>query len=349
MALKRAMPVATQWFRFSSYEIVGGFIVPATSAEGDSYRLADSGVSHHDLLELATQLQWAPSRSTSRSEVEADRRRLVTTWCSKYGLLGLLPHTLRMLALPPTWETRKDDPDRRWLVKTQRRYVRRGATWEAIDEQVETPFILPRVGSGRNRREIPFSIEREGALVADQVMEDDYDLRPFVEVFEADSIDRKSMSWLADMYFPGIPRDGLSTHHYHAPLSAGFWREYAEPLDDFVREVTRLQRIIGQTIATNATRADGADLNDYLKDNCIFLGHTASEKRPQWSWEVPSLLAFMALSAARARVNGEIPRFCSACGSLFVTSAYQTAYCSSACKSRIHKRHFRDRKKSSLP
>jgi hypothetical protein len=91
----------TSWWRYDRYEVHDGYIRPApeaTLSEFDpwrSYRTQTaSGVAQPPHLQLLEVVASEPSgrRFSERIQANPDLANAITDWCSRNGLLGLLPH-----------------------------------------------------------------------------------------------------------------------------------------------------------------------------------------------------------------------------------------------------------------
>src|SRR5687767_12186968 len=82
------------WWRFSSYEMVNGFIRPEPRAKLERYNpWSEYGPGHvspyQSLINLIENLPVSSDGTVVKLRKENEKQLL--DWCSKYGLLGLLP------------------------------------------------------------------------------------------------------------------------------------------------------------------------------------------------------------------------------------------------------------------
>ncbi len=102
-------PKGTSWWRFSGYEVRNGFICPAPEATlrtydpWASYWKEGTTVHTPPYVELAEVIRQIPADErlpTADEEPEA-LVKAILAWCRKFGLLGLLPHSVSVASLDP--------------------------------------------------------------------------------------------------------------------------------------------------------------------------------------------------------------------------------------------------------
>ncbi len=92
---------ATEWWKASEYEIVGGtHIAPVEGAEIDIY---DPFRDHEKFWGGRKRLGGTPPY-LELLEVDFQDRSSILRWCRKYGLLGVLPHRTITASFWPRWE-----------------------------------------------------------------------------------------------------------------------------------------------------------------------------------------------------------------------------------------------------
>jgi len=340
--------LSTTWCRFSEYRISNDFIVPAENAKLDFYHLGDEtsqGLSQDSVLTLAADLRAASTLPLFASDQKS--QDLVLKFCSRHGLLGLFAHDVHMIGLAPRWQRSGQDPRSQWLAKTQRRYVRRGASWATEVVQLPTPLRRPYPGMANYER--PYVPELEDQLV-EHLAQDELFLGPCLQVYDGARVDEKSLAAYANSYFPTIEESELETFPYPEPCTPEFWKQYAEPFDEFVRAVLRFERIVNNKPRTSE-RSHSAALFRQDKLNVLINGvflsfqDTGRNKRAQMVWHVPSLLGLFALSAAQEFTSARVIANCIACQKPIFSDKYQKRYCSKKCRSLIQKRKQREKKR----
>ncbi len=145
-------------------------------------------------------------------------------------------------------------------------------------------------------------------------------------------------------YFPDVAQEELDQYEYPEPLSEEFWRQYAEPLDDFVAAVERLRHIVEGLALPVKERDDDLsfvkaqrELNVVLSGVCPVLVERKSGAFSQRRAAV-SLLSHMGLVLLEElTAEGRRPLRCTRCGALFLSRAYQARFCSQRCRWRAQK------------
>jgi hypothetical protein len=340
-----------RWWRFSAYEIEGWHIRPCADAELEEYdpwaeyfdalnqpsrtHRAGKRASEPPYVTLSKLLSELPFHEGSEGEASAllpEGRRRIADWCSRHGLLGILPQRARQVVLAPVldddgngtqtryWRT----PDRGWLSATDSLRPRR-------------PERHGRVTI--RRPELPEPMEPHGVL---------YDLQRGEEVVEP-------LEGIWATYFPGVRADARGTFQYPQPLSPDFWRGYAEHLHDFLDAAWTLHhalRMLHEAREPTEPDDDPARIarfelrrmNRLMDSVTPFLAFDAAQRTFHQRWSSPSLLASFALMASLDLTQKRV-RACAECGALFVTEAYQTRYCRPEHSERARKRAYRARRR----
>jgi hypothetical protein len=339
--------IAGRWWRFSRYELNGWHIIPAMRAKLEEYdpwaeyRAADDAATrthpagkralqppYMTLLDMFAELPFQPGGESEASALKPAGRKTVLDWCSRHGLLGVLPHRARLVALAPVATA---------IDATQVRYARttdRG--WVADETRVQ----LDRVQRPRRphvRRPDP------PELVSPHVV---------IEAEDSSEARQEALVTSWSRFFPATPTAERETFQYPRPLSPEFWRTYGEPLYDFLDSARLLQRVL-RLLAYARETEDPEDnperiaqrelqrLNRIVATVSPALYFVEGNLRQRWS--SPSLLASYAMMAL-LDLSGNRVRACAECGRLFVTDAYQTRYCSPAHSNRARKRAYKRRR-----
>ena len=125
------------------------------------------------------------------------------------------------------------------------------------------------------------------------------------------------------------------------PDEEDFWRDYGEPLPNFVEAGVRLSQAVEQirteaekSAAEESARGTGARmLSDLAMPVVPILSPAGSTDRgPHWS--SPSLLATLALMAMSDISGGARIISCKRCGAPAVTRSHRGLYCSERCRNR---------------
>lgn len=140
-----------QWWRFSRYEIRDGIIQPQEEAELEEY---DPWAEYEDsrawgekstapptpYLALASLVHMV--RFDVRHNLTPESEEAVLNWCSKYGLLGILPHYLQRL--PPEVVDLGFPEDHGWWEKPG--FLYEGGDWveQSLDNFLE-PITIDKL------------------------------------------------------------------------------------------------------------------------------------------------------------------------------------------------------------
>jgi hypothetical protein len=150
-------------------------------------------------------------------------------------------------------------------------------------------------------------------------------------------------------FFPAVSRAQARNYLYPAPYTEEFCRLYAEPLVDFVQALRLFAGAIKTLTARSGNGAAAKDLaleaiNLLRRSNTPVIEQDADGKLHQ-IWETPSLLASFAEMFAQDIAYGRTTRLCEGCQLPFVSSAYQSRFCTDKCRWRQNKRKLRQKPK----
>lgn len=347
------------WWRFSKYEIRDNVICPVSRAgieQYDPWELFDNAreggrrpPQGKRMMELPYQQLLALDQQI-KNPFKYDAGT-VTEWCSRFGLLGILPHCASSITLPARWVTTESTPaDMIWrkfhriqpdqLVPVSAQHVRTPVGWSSFRE----PFPPVRDFQGSSgmlldERDIPARCPAPGVIWTNPT-----ETRPSFE-----SLDRLRP------FFPGASVGSLE---YPLPLSPVFWDLYGEPVHEFLNAARALHysvRVIahfGQKPLKELQEHDAAlllgaveKLNALASPVSISLGPAENGAGLVQRWAGPSLLSSFAHMALLTLAEGLV-RCCENCKNVFVTAAWQGAYCSVRCRSTALKRSTRERQKT---
>jgi hypothetical protein len=363
---------AGRWWRFSKYEIRDGMIRPAAGAKltqydpWASYAKAKEARSRTEppylgIIRLAAQIDEGQKERARRDPVGAREgqplftdadRAAIATWCSQWGLLGLLPHFARRAVLAPHWEgwslikdvvtgTTNLVPDPARITPTQVTCVRAGATWTVTRSfQVGGSPATPK-----GVREGDLLLEHGGA---EQWPKPSAEIAPSPVYGDSPTEERVGplgMRWSS--YFPDVPRDQEETYNYPPPLSAGFWQVYAESMFEFIEHALLLRQIWenvphGGHSAPAGARAHGrAALHALVAE----VGHVLEEDEHAGGFRrlrvAPSLLGTLALMMFEDLAEPRRVRRCARCQVSFRAGAWANRYCSPRCRKAATQAQFR--------
>lgn len=324
---------AGRWWRWSRYELRDGNIRPAPSARLRTYdpwklwlntrpvgrrsdQSAQGTTPYRALVDMLNKLEYRKNADGSpdfmpaqvdmlAAPLTADSEQKVLDWCSQYGLLGILPHRVLQAVLPL-----------RDGVQVQ--YVRIGIGWMAVEREQRNP-IAP--------------ILQPSAIVQP--------LRGF-----GLTVEPLHDTWAR--FFPSVPVAERESFAYPEPLTDSFWKIYAEPLQDFLSGARALRELltaiwlqgIPKLRALHAAGTGGLPVAINALVAPTGLGAPIDRRRRLGlNWVGNSLLASLTTMLLEDLSQGRALQ-CQ-CGQLFVSSAYQAAYCSRQCRWRFEQRKFR--------
>jgi len=319
-----------RWWRWSKYELRGGYLRPAPTARLHFYdprklwlrtrpvgrSSAQKGKSltpYGSLLEMLRSLKYIDNDEFTPADVDMltgpltdDSEKAIVNWCRRYGLLGVLPHRVSQVTLSA-------------LDGEQRQYVKINIGWTEVIRDC-------RNGVGAPGRPSVILQALRGSVL---------------------EVEPLSTTWAR--FFPDVAVADREMFAYPQPLTESFWKLYAEPLQDFLSAARALRELLaalrfqksaklreahdalagGPPIVLNALIAP-VGLDAQMKGNSIGSINL-----------VPgSLLASLTLMLLEDLLQGRALQC--PCGKLFVSKAYQARYCSKRCRWRFEQRNFRE-------
>jgi hypothetical protein len=347
------------WWRFDRYEIVGGYIRPAQGAKLEEYDvwenfnesikttrgqppyqklieiLAKAGVDRTVRQKGDSPLDVLPRDKEGTLCLPSAAESHLLKWCSEYGLLGILTNDVSSISLAPRWKPLGAD-DASPLMPTLIQYNRFPEEW-TTSKVFNSP--LPPPGQ-------PQLVQR-GALVSRTESKN----FPTPHVISQDGdghIGQRPLGLELAGFFPSVPEDELDTFEYPLPLSPEFWRLYCEPVHAFLDAAVRLrscaQRLNPRNLVASISRdAAAIMLNRLLAQNTRVVQIRRTDNVLEQRWYCPSLLSLLAAMLVNDITEGRFTFRCPGCRSAFVSSGYQSRYCSSECRHREQKRDLRRR------
>lgn len=346
------------WWRFTSYELDQGRIVPGAEAELERYdpweayrevrqERSENELPYQSLVSLIERARLKVVLQKNSVQLTPESEQGLLDWCTRYGLLGVLLHRLSAATLAARWEPMRGE------------YVRDGVTREAIEPVLRRFFPVATGWQVTATAHLGRVIEPTDSIRAQDLVSDS-DLAsnwpsPHVIIRDVSTnrLEEEPLSKTWARFFPSVPEGETDTFDYPVPLSEGFWRMYAEPLDDFLdaaRSLRNALRALGQMKpykeASDEERREIVGGRDALHSLTRSVSPTIAlleDGSIRQEWIAPSLLASLGMMALQDLSEDRRIRSCAACGSIFLTSAYQAQYCSPRCRNRAQKQRYRER------
>lgn len=346
------------WWRFSRYEIRNGAIRPAENGSleqydpWDLYRISkrDSGTSppYQSLLALLlslgaffdeTKAQWKLDKRIEDGSLTPDNQDEILGWCSRFGLVGILPQTALTIETPLVRAARDEQWRRlgKGLKTLPLSHLRMNGEW--ISE-----FQPPIESELRDR--VPMAFCRR--FVFEDFLWDALPVTHFPDMTDwnkthpSSSLPRQfenlPVASLLPVFFPDFT-DEANDFRCPLPLSMSFWRIYSERVDDFLSFAMAFLAAV-EPISAHRDTADLSKLQWFLEPTGIALSFD-SEYHVVEQWVCPSLLSSYARMALQDISAGMRILRCDGCREPFVTSAYQSRYCSQRCAWKHRKRKAR--------
>jgi hypothetical protein len=258
----------------------------------------------------------------------------VARWCSKYGLLGLLPHQASAITLKraeKAIETGLRDTDVEGaelepeyeVRRVQTHWVRSPGGWLDAEEEnesgVDTPDDLVAWAAFR----------AEGAII---------------ERFNLERTERVTATWL-NRYLPS-PQPKV-TPRYPRPGSPTFWRVYSEPVVEFLSTAVLLRTAIDELLSIRRRRHPDQDRTGRLFEKLTADQRVGVQIGRKGGIVVrtisSSLIGWLSMVALEDIAASRLHK-CGGCGQLFISAKTHAKYCSDTCRSRIHKRRVRSQR-----
>lgn len=376
-----AIPVAMtsgRWWRFDRYVLEDGFIKPHPEAVLTSYDPwaaywdsrqpgEKSGMSPYvSLVSLVESLGGihllvdeitAEGKSLGR-ELDARGTERLLAWCATHGLLGLVFDEVRLARFAPRWSKTDDyfhdcrsvSPLRtigtNYLVASKVFDPRNSALEWVRHEHAGTVDPAQAEGFAAGTHLAP------EALLAQH--------GPFVLLAKQhDAAYSVAEAW--GRYFPDLPADD----NYDYPLPGQgeeerFWRAYCEPLRDFIEATIQIGAILARCdeqrlhalgkytpkYGGDFWSAQGLDGLNALVASARPVLDLSADGKFGLNWSAPSLRANLGMMLMTDLTEGARAHRCLACRTVYLSTAYQTKFCGSTCRSRKHKQDQRAKAKA---
>jgi hypothetical protein len=333
-----------RWWRLREYEVRDGFIRPTPGAKAEAwdpwqaYREARAGkpgswrhpgqAPYESFLHLAERLEVRRNDEGKLDGLSARDEDAIAAWCGEHGLLGLLLQRTSLVAFVRSMRKARHQQ----LYSYEERYVRRGGRWT----------IYPR--GQRWLRMGTDLLPLDGPAAKEPITGLPTSWAVVSELLGADaSVEPLEKTWAR--FFPTIPRDRHQHYALQLPGSEGFWKCYAEPVEDFVEAAVLFRDAVGAVRSRDKDqRAVGVDRLDALLSTIAPSVASMGPKEAAVRYSAPSLLATFAMMTTLDLAAGRRPLHCSVCGALFLSNAWGAQYCSQACRWTSQKRRHRRRK-----
>ncbi len=357
------------WWRFSSYEIREGAITPAKDAvlqwydPWQLYRItewdSETPPPYQSLLELMLTIgavfdeearMWRLDKGSEHESqfsfqddaLSSNEQDAILGWCSRFGLLGILPHCALSMQLPIRFSPRVGKG-----LLVDRKYVRVSGKWirsfsailtQPVAEDAELSEELIVVVSSR---EEPADLTKWPYLGPD----DEFYRIPGAaflsraEPFFSPTFDANvSMADVLQQFFPDIEHSDDQSE-CPLPLTSAFWSSYSERLGDFVASAMAFLEAV-ESVLSHRSTAEPFGLEWFLEPIGVSL-RLGPDRDVKEQWVCPSLLSVFARMALYDASADRRIRRCDCCGQLFVTSRPASRYCSQQCGWRHRKRRSR--------
>lgn len=333
---KRVPFLGGTWWRFSSYRLDRACIRPAIGAklvQYDPWRfLGQKPSPYTSLLQMHKSLRFSFT-----GELDSRSSANLLSWCSEYGLLGILPHVTVSASLALRWKRLGDV-----LIPLKSVYRRQGSSWTTDQDRItmdRQPYNVKALNKLYSNRKV-IEQERRGRAVIHGLQYDhsspSYKIEPLKE------------AW--GRFFPDVTVSEQDTFEYPIPTSDEFWKSYAEPLHDFLSVVQYLEQ--GLEAINSLTKPAGSSYEDRqsrilnLLVEPVSPAITHTNQRFQIRWDSPSLLGALAIMAILDLTEpGAKILACPVCGIPFASKSYQAMYCSHRCRQTAQKRAQRLRRR----
>ena len=297
---------------------------------------------YQSLIDLCRELRG--QRFAALANPDEETQILLTNWCARNGLLGVLPQSVFTIVLAARWDhlLAKEGP----LFPVVDQHVRSSTEWQTGHFHY---------GFGRRR---PSSEERRQRDLVEEEYVSEKSPTPHVIIqskLDDPKLEHQSLKSLAH-FFPEVKEWEAETFDYPRPLSVPFWELYAEPIHNFlgaafgfydsVQTISRLKGVRVQDLDQRESYSVERAVRtiEALVANVRHTVDFTEDGQLIQRWTSASLLASFGMMAFLDLMEGKVHRCANeACGRIFVTDAWQAAYCSPRCRNTALKRQSRKR------
>jgi len=338
---------AAPWWRFDKYELTSrldGVVRPAADATAMPYdpwqdyldaRRRGSGEGrvmppYQELIDLR-QSVWSTDTDGSYGVLDARQERRLLEWCCRHGMLGLWHHQVLFAGFP-------DGPKRGKGVRL-RGYERAPGEWREVSG-------FTGRGGPRGQPRGPRLPEEYVAALPREVWRDALPTGGFiVRELASGAISQAPLRSEWKLYFAPDGPLAEPTWPIPSPTSLEFWRSYGEPVAMMMFAAQELAFAIEHLNAGGVQGiASLQKLNALAAPTAPALVETADGVT--MGWDSPSLLSSLAIMAITDASGGARPLVCQVCGAPFLSTSYQTLYCSNRCKETARTRRRRDKQRA---
>jgi hypothetical protein len=350
-------------WKFSFYQIRDGYIIPSPMATlewydpWDNYQRGKQQKGNQPPYQSLFALLESFERSRplrahnwmdSPKELPQDGPQRILDWCSKFGLLGLLPHNLRRIQQTPRFVAGNE----RWVYRPEYERVGRHwqscANWYPADPQADRRELCkqsPLPDPTEPGRQIPTDHPgyNSGGPAYDppHVYLND----PLTERHSQET--RVPLTSLPPVFFPECRGGDPSRFDCPIPGTPEFARSYAEPLDCFVREAVYLWSSGTSLLSNDPTPPPNIEIFEkYLQPLTLGIERDPVRKLRE-CWFSPSLLCSFARMIVQDASEGLDLRHCDCCRAPYLTDRYQSRYCSRYCSQACGWKHRKRRARAS--
>ncbi|MEP6539891.1 MAG: hypothetical protein ABJF23_31475 [Bryobacteraceae bacterium] len=364
------IPTGTsKWWRFERYEIVDGNIRPCLDAKFEEYdpwskheisrgKQGHRNAPYQGLIEICSKVAVENFLILDEELLgpefrltETDEKKILG-WCSENGLLGVLTQRLEMINFQQRWESFDLTRNRRKITRERYKILSPTFTWYT---RVGDKWTEQRRGD-MNRME-PFLADQE-KQVLDPTATGHVLLRDHVRRWRNPKWQWEELPGSLAAFFPSVSDDERSTYRYPLPLSEAFWREYQEPVREFLLAArvlndacVFLQRSIKdrKVDSANPDFLTGAGAFRHLLAPVSTGIGVGSNSEFTEEMSAPSLLSMCSKMAQLDILNSsKYMSKCDSCQLVFTSLSPRAKFCSAKCRTRTQKRIDRAKQKSKL-
>lgn len=341
------------WWRFNHYEIdEDGGLVPASGATLESFDpwasfwpwredWRDQTPPYIELLDLLFD-EGTTKKSSNLAIIKAMKGEgsalhklseqgqfsAILQWCMKYGVLGIIPHTVRTLCY-----TSEEDIPRKLI------YQRGGNGWESflvLNNSVQPVCLseLADLNQLLGTDDWSFTQSEKTAFKFNLV---GHDLVWRIENYD-----------FIDNYLNNAACPVLTQRILPPPLSHGFWQVYSEPFVDFICMASELYQTLALLLAEDSTLEQQQSAAHWIN----LYAEPVTRKiviQPDGERTVeinaPSLLSHFSSMIMIDLASPNRLYLCKSCKRIFASGTSRATFCSSTCRNRFNRREYLARQK----
>jgi hypothetical protein len=307
---------------------------------------------YESLLALLETLEWTGSPADNAElggppgpgRLAPEATTGLLTWCSTHGLLGILPQRACLVTLAPRFRPLARSTPRTSIYQLQlvQHEFARGSTEWIVNQRESLPWAVRARGDWEAMKDRP----------APPDFSQDWNQRPRVILQElwGKELTEESLDETWSEFFPTVS-EPAGEYPWPVPLSAKFWRLYAEPFEDFLWAMISFKAMLFDLAGTGqasevAGRKQGRDQMHALLASVSPVLDRGKQGGWKQQWASMSLLGSFAMMALLDLTEGWRVRECPVDRRTFVADAWQARYCSARCRRTAQKRAYRSKKKT---